>query len=204
MKKILWFSGCVAVLVAGITLSNTASVASNNNKELQKQQPIQTIDQVNALPITMDNSFGSELFIQDAKSKEVSGTQYRMLTGEESDFTSHSTYPDVTVVNRSTKTIKSFALIVRSLVDKDQRGYVIIKYNVALTPGSTYTVTAREWPMAERKTVQKDEKFVNVAQQPSVDSAKAWLSGSVNDLKVTVGLVEYEDGTRWIIANVKW
>jgi hypothetical protein len=203
MKKTIGLSICFVCIITIVTLLSISSVAGNQIA-LQKSHPTQTVDQLPAFPITIDNSLGSELVIQNASSKEVSKTQYAMLTGEESEFTTNSTYPDVTLVNRSGKTIKSFALMVRSIVDKAQGGHVMIKYNLGLAPGDTHMVTAKQWPMPERKTVQKGEKFVNVVQKPGLDSAKAWLPGSSNDLKVTVGLVEFEDGTRWIIPNVKW
>ena len=203
MKKTIWLTLCLACIITIVTLVSISSVTGNNS-EPQKKNPTLAIDQLPDLPIIMDNSFGSDLVVQNATSKEVSGAQYRMLTGEESVSVANSTYPDVTLINRSAKTIKSFALLTSSTVDPSQKGHMILKSNLALTSGSTYTVTAKEWPMAERKTVQKGEQFVNVVQKLGLDSAKAWLPGRAGDLKVTVGLVEFEDGTRWIIPDVKW
>ncbi|MEW6738258.1 MAG: hypothetical protein AB1489_43695, partial [Acidobacteriota bacterium] len=38
-------------------------------------------------------------------------------------------------------------------------------------------------------------------RQPELSSAKSWIAGTSSDLSITIGLVEFEDNTKWVIPK---
>jgi hypothetical protein len=185
---------CLCGLVA--LTKSSASSDQEQKKRISKQ-----IDVASAVPIHADNSQGCLLFIQEASVKEISGEDYKILVGEAPRHFKETTYPEITMVNSSSKTITSFILMIRSAAEQPRSGHGVYKKNLAIAPGSSFKVTPGEWLKPDRVTIQKEGKFVNVLQQPLLDSSKFWIPGSASDLKVTIGLVDFEDGTRWIIPE---
>ena len=198
MKRILLISLVVASLSASLTLNAQTIVSST---ERQKRKIIKKIKALNALQIYSDNSQGSLLYIQEASVKEISGDDFTILAGDAPKHFRQTTFPEVTLFNSSGKTIKSFAIAVQSAADKPKSGYVLLKNNLSILPISTYKVASSEWPRDERVTVEKGGKFVTGLRKPGLDSAKSWIPGGASDLRVTVGFIEFEDGTSWMISR---
>jgi hypothetical protein len=178
---------------------NAQTVANSN--ERQKRKIIKKIKASQSLQIYSDNSQGSPLYIQEASVKEISGDDFTKLAGETSKNLKQATFPDVTLVNSSGKTIRSFAIAVKSSVDKPKSGYILLKNKLSISPNSTFSVALSEWPKAERGSIQKGDRFIYGLRRPGLDSAKSWIPGAASDLSVTVGFVEFEDGTRWMISR---
>jgi hypothetical protein len=199
MRKTFLLS--VTTLVV-MTLVALASYGFRHSKapELPKSPAID-YEKLNPIQISKDNSLGSLLFIQEATTKQASNGEYEMLTGSQSGFAANSTYPDVSLINHSSKTIKSFALIVQSAADRPQSGHIILKNNLSIAPNETYKVASSAWARSEKETIERDGKLVTVARKPGLNSPGAWLPGAAADLRVTVGLVEYDDNTRWKIPT---
>lgn len=194
----------LVLLVAVTWMSQLGSVNAQtvaNSNERQKRKIIKKIKASQSLQIYSDNSHGSPLYIQEASVKEISGDDFTILAGEASKNIKQATFPDVTLVNSSGKTIRSFAIAVKSSVDKPKSGYILLKNNLSISPNSTFSVASSEWPKAERGSIQKGDRFIYGLQRPELDSAKSWIPGAASDLRVTVGFLEFEDGTRWMISR---
>jgi hypothetical protein len=198
MKRAFLVSFIVAALTGSVTL-NAQTVASSN--ERQKRKILKKLKASEAVQIYADNSQGSSLYIQEASVKEIAGDDFAILAGEPPRHFRQATFPEVTLFNSSAKTIKSFAIVVKSAADRPQSGHVLLKNSLSIPPNSAYAVASSEWIKAERVSIQEGNKFENRLRQPGLDSAKAWIPGAASDLKVTVGLVEFEDGTRWMISR---
>lgn len=188
-----------AALLAELIAPCARAIAVPNQQ--QKSRIVKLIKASVPVHIYADNAQGSSLYVQEASVKEISGDEFRALVGEGPRHFRQTTFPEVTMVNAYSKTITGFALIVQSAVDKPQSGYILLKKKLSIRPDSTYSVTSSEWLPAEKVSVQEGEKFVTRLRQPGLDSAKSWLNGAASDLRVTVGLVEFEDGTRWKISS---
>lgn len=199
MTRVLLTSLMVVASLSGLVAVNAQTDESLSQR--QKRKMLQDIRALRVIPVNSDNSQGSSLFIQEASVREITETDFTLLSGETSRHPRHSTFPDVTLVNGSGKTIKSFGIAVQSAVDKSKTAHGLIKYNLSIPPNDIYKVTSKEWPRAERLTVEKKGEFVNVLRQPGLDSPKSWIPGAASDLTVTVGFIEYEDGTRWMISR---
>jgi hypothetical protein len=189
------------LLLLGIVSPGLAQIQASQ----AKTRIVKQIEAARGVQIYADNSQGSPLFIQEASVKEISGDDFRVLVGEAPRHFKQSTYPEVVLLNSSAGTIRSFAIVVQSAADKPRSGYVLLKKNLSIPPNSTFKVTSNMWPKAERVSRQEGTRFVSGMRQPGLDSSKSWILGSASELRVTVGLVEFEDGTRWMISpNSNW
>lgn len=186
----------VTCLSALVTVKAQIGVGSN---EKQKRKLLRKIQASNAAQIFSDNSQGSPLHIQEASVKEITGGDFTILAGEGPKNVRQTTFPEVTLFNSSQKTIRSFAIAVKSVADN--RWHFLLKSDLSIARGSAHTIASSEWTMAERVFIQKGDKFVSRLRQPGLDSSKSWIPGAASDLRITVGMVEFEDGTRWMVSR---
>ena len=187
------------ILITGIATVNAAIGATSN--ERQKKKIIKNILASPSIQIYSDNSRGCPIMVRESSVKEITSEDFTVLSGETSKHIRQATFPEVTVFNSSGKTVKSFAIVVKSAADKPKSGYILLKNDISIPPNSTHKIVSTEWVKAERVSVQKGDKFVTAFRQPGLDSAKSWLPGAASDLKVTIGFVEFTDGTRWMISQ---
>lgn len=199
MKRAFLILLIAAAFLSGSVILNAQTIASSN--ERQKRRILKRLKASDAVQIYADNSKGSPLYVQEATVKEILGDDFTILAGEAPKHFKQATFPEVILSNSSAKTIKSFALAVKSVADKPRSGYIVLKNDVSIPPNSTYKVASGEWPMAERVSIEQAGKFVNVLRKPGLDSAKSWIPGAASDLRVTVGFVQFDDGTTWMISS---
>jgi len=199
MKRTSLILLLATVSLSGSVILQAQTIASSSGR--QKSRILKRLKASEGVQIYADNSKGSPLYVQEATVKEILGDDFTILTGEAHKHFKQATFPDVTLSNGSAKTIKSFAIAVKSAADKPRSWYGLLKNNVSIPPSSTYKLTSGEWPMAERVSVEQARRFVSVLRKPGLDSAKAWIPGSASDLKVTIGWVEFDDGTTWMVSS---
>lgn len=199
MKRTSLILLLATVSLVGSVILQAQTIARSN--ERQKSRILKRLKASDGVQIYADNSKGSPLYVQVATVKEISGDDFTILAGEAHKHFKQATFPEVTLSNGTAKTIKSFAIAVKSAVDKPRSWYALLKNNVSIPPSSTYKLTSGEWPMAERVSVEQAGRFVSVLRKPGLDSAKAWIPGSASDLKVTIGWVEFDDGTTWMVSS---
>jgi hypothetical protein len=199
MKKSFLIFLTAFTLLTGIVTVNAAIGATSN--EQQKKKIIRKILASPAVQIYSDNSRGCPITVHESSVKEITSEDFTVLSGETSKNTGQATFPEVTVFNSSDKTIKSFAIAVKSAADKPKSNYFLLISDLSIPPNSTYKIVSTQWVRGEKVWVQKGDKFVPAFRQPGLDSAKSWLPGAASDLKVTIGIVEFTDGTRWMISQ---
>jgi len=199
MKRYSLIFLVIAPVLTGLVVPNARGLASTNQQ--QKKWVIRQVEASSVVHIFIDNSLGSSLHILEAGVKEIPGDGFLTLVGEPPRHFIMSSFPEVTLLNGYSKTIKSFAIILQTAIDKPKSGYILWKRNRSASPGATCKVGSSEWPEAERVSIQKGGRFVNVLRQPGIDSARSWIPGAASDLRITVGFIEFEDGTRWKIPS---
>jgi hypothetical protein len=199
MKKAFLVSLMAVAFVGGVVTLNAQSDAALN--ERQKRKLMKRIKASQPIQIDSDNSLGSPLYIQEASVKEISGEDFITLAGEAPRHLRQSTFPEVSLWNGSEKTITSFAILIQSATDKPNSWHGLLKSKLSILPNSTYKIISSEWPRAEKVFIEKEGKFVSSLQQPGIDSAKSWIPGAASDLKVVVGMVEFDDGTKWMVPS---
>lgn len=199
MKRAFLILAIATASLSGSVILGAQTIASPN--ERQKARILKRIKASDAVQIYADNSKGSPLFVQEATVKEILGDDFTMLSGETPKHFKQATFPEITLSNGSEKTIKSFAVAFKSAADNPGSWYGVLKNNVSIPPRSSYKLASVEWAKAERISVEQAGKFVSVLRKPGLDSAKSWIPGAASDLKVTVGFVEFNDGTTWRVAS---
>lgn len=196
MRIVLRISLMAAAYLGSVVAPDSRVIA--NPAQQSKDAVLSRIKASSGVQIYADNSQGSPLYIKEAIVKEVSSDDYTALVGESSRYFKQTTFPDVTLLNISPRTIKAFSIAVESNANK--QGYVIISpKTLSIAPNTTYNVSITQWTRPEKVYVQRGEKFVNVWQRPGLDSTRSWIPGASSDLRIVVCMVEFEDGTRWKI-----
>jgi hypothetical protein len=197
-KSFLIFLTALIFLTGTVTLNAGIGAIPN---ERQKNKIIKKILASAPIQIYPDNSRGCPIYVQESSVKEITADDFTILVGEPSKHIRQATFPEATVFNSTSKTIKSFAIAVKSAADTLKSNYFLLKNNLSIPPNSTFKVVSTEWVKAERVSIQKGDKIITALQQPGLDSAKSWLPGAASDLKLTIGFVEFIDGTRWIVSQ---
>lgn len=184
-----------AILVTIVSVMNAIG-----RQKVTDQERAARITTIRSLPRTEVNSItldGAPVQIQTATTREVSKSTFRQLTGETARFRSMSTYPDVTVVNVSQKTINSMMIMIKSKADTSYGTHGLMTKDMSMASGHSYTFESSKWTPAEKLFVQKDGKFTPVLRQPGLDSAKSWVPGIASDLTIVIVNVVFDDGTQW-------
>lgn len=163
-----------------------------------------TIERIQSLPGSEVNSIsldGTPMQIQGASAREISKATFRQLTGEAAGHRSMSTYPDVSLVNISGKTITSFVIMVKSRAETPNNGHGVMTKDLSIAPGATYSFASDKWPKAEQVFVEKNGKFVSALRKIGLGSPKSWLPGAASDLTVLIAMVVFEDGSQWMVPD---
>lgn len=200
-KRIAVASAIVALLGA-ITFGINLSTTSQQSKPTDVVDTLsQQIERSSDQPLRVLENDDAPLRIVEAKVKEISGPEFTKLTGRKTDLLAVCSVPEVRLLNSSGKTIKQFVLAVRHPSSRTTRG--IVHSKLSLAPGSTYTVgreffVRREWTSTVEPTGE-----VNVKRgQPEISSDRYWISfAERSQLFITVGEVEFQDGTRWKVKE---
>jgi hypothetical protein len=198
------FAGIIVGLLGAITFGVSLRTSSQQLKpttstvvDTLSQQVERSADQ----PLRILENDDAPLRIVEAKVKEISGPEFTKLTGKKTDLLAVCSVPEVRLLNSSGKTITQFILAVRHPASRTTRGIVHNKLSIA--PGSTFTVgrqffVRREWT----STLEPDGDIKVERAQPEASSERYWISfAERSQLFVTVGEVEFEDGTRWRVKE---
>jgi hypothetical protein len=201
MKRGVIVSAILAASLAGlIVVTNSFVGATQQHEDKGRIDPVaKRVEDLSAIQIQRDNLHSSPLYIQEATVKEMSREEFLVLVGESASYVTQTTFPQVALLNDSSKTITAFMLLVRSASESPDKGHFLLKSKLSIPPNSTFKVAPEEWPMSERVTTEKDGKFLSRSQQPELKSIKSWIPGTASELKITVGLVEFADGSKWTV-----
>jgi len=202
MKKAFPISIALIIILGGLAVLYTTTSANDGGR---KKSLIERVKTLTPFQIRTENLKDSGLRIEEANVREISCEDFAALVGQSTDQYRYSSLPDVNLLNTSSKTIISFALMLHSSVDKANGARILIKKNLSIPPLSTFNLSSVEWHRTERVAIEKDGKFEYALKRLGLDSATSWLPGEASDLKINVGMVEFNDGTRWMIpSDARW
>lgn len=202
-RKIILFACClvVSLVIVELVLSvrtNSQQLQVANQKE--KNGLIEKIEKSADQPLRVLENADSPLRIVETKVKEITGSEFTQLTGITTDLASVSSVPEVKVVNNSGKTITGFILAIRDPKSKTLRTFS--PYKVSIAPGETYTVRQDQFVISEKVTVADDKGVRQELMRPKMDSEKFWITfAGRSDFFVTVGMVFFEDKSKWMIQE---
>src|SRR5262249_55773710 len=103
----------LVLIQSSITPANAAADFQQDKTKLLKRVRSST-----PVTVQIDDTQGSPLHIDSATAREISGIEYGALVGGVAANSAQSSFPDTTLTNSSGKVIRSFALLVRSSIDR--------------------------------------------------------------------------------------
>lgn len=200
--KVIVGSSILSLLLA-VTLFTikTSSQQLRAGKLKPPSDLLARIDKSPGLPLRVLENDDSPLRIVDAKVKEISGAEFTILTGTTTNLPTVPSLPEATLLNSSGKTITTFVVAVRDPISRSTRGF--IQNQVKIRPGDTYLISPDHFVDAEKLTVANETGQVSQSvSRVAKESPKYWLQlGSRTDLFITIGRVNFEDGSNWKIKG---
>jgi hypothetical protein len=192
-RKPILIACCLVLTLSAIVGARHKSSAQRAQDSLRKG----ALKLVNESPEQFLRILGNDdcpLRIVEAKVKEVPDSIFTELTGKTTKLGLVSSVPEVKLLNTSDQTISKFMLLVRDPKSRKTRG--VIEHDVAVKPGDTFTINRELFITPDKLIVAgvKEPKLIS----PGLKSDKGWLEFAARpDLFVTVGLIEFADGSNW-------
>lgn len=202
-RKTILFAACLvlSVLVVAFTLniktnSQQLQVSSQKDNDVFLKQIENSPEQ--SLKVAENND--SPLKIVQATVKEVSGSDFTKLTGKTTNLLAVSSVPEVKLMNTSGKTITGFVFAIRDPIAKELQ--TLVQHQISIAPGETYVVKREQFVPLEKTTVSDNSGTHQKRVLPKMNSAKYWIDFSGrSDFFVTVGIVYFQDGSKWAIRE---
>jgi len=190
-----------ALLVIGITAVSIA-VANNriNSYGQSSQQLIDSVQSSSDFALLIDSSETPPVGIQNAHSKEITGDVYQQLTGLSANSSKYITLPSVTVTNNSNKTITAVVIALEDNRSSEHEGLLLDSLSIA--PGGSLSISPLDWARPRKKMLTKyvtQGSDVHVdTSAPTITSQEMWVAGSIQNFSITIGMVQFSDGTQWV------
>lgn len=185
------------VFISGIALGQSSKRTTGEGK----REIVERVRQYPDSPISFENYEEMPLLIQEAKVKEIGNAEYYQLTGFTTDSPKYISFPNVTLTNNTDQRVIGFALAVGNKQTRRMDGVKLTR--ISIEPHGSYSVKAGDFIRPERMVrITKSGKVIN-RLNPDLDSEKMWLRGSVSDMVLTIGIVDFENGTRWMMDPSK-
>lgn len=202
-KRILLVCCGISLLLA-VTFALTVKTHSQQLQVLDQKTENAALEEVERSvdqPMRVLGNVDSPFRIVEARVKEVSGEQFTRLTGRTTDLVTVSTVPEIELVNTSGKAITGFVIGIRDPHSRTTR--TLAQRKVSIAPGETYIVRREHFVNPQQVTVADDNgQFHQKLVQPKKNSEKYWLPfAGRSDIFVTVGCVNFDDGTTWMIKK---
>lgn len=202
-RKTILFVCCLIGLlgITGVFLSlrtNSQQLQVSNEKE--KNEMVERIEKSADQQVRVLENNDSPVRITETKVKEITGSEFTRLTGKTTDLATVSSVPEVKVINNSGKTVTGFILAIRDPKSRTLRTFS--PYKVSMAPGETYTVRQDQFVISGKTTVADDQGVRQELIKPKMDSEKFWITfAERSDFFVTVGMVFFEDQSKWMIQE---
>jgi hypothetical protein len=173
----------------------------------ERIQIIKQLKQYPDIPISFENPEEAPLHIELATVKEITDNEFYLITSSTIDAKKYTTFPKVNLVNNTSQRVTRFVVMVGNRETRKIHG--ISFYDVNIAPQGSFSVKPDDWVRPETKVRVADngEIIRNKTGQGSVDldSEKMWLRANAGNLVLKVALVEFENGTKWMIdRNSSW
>lgn len=179
-------------LIGGIVLGQSSK---KTDVDEGRREIVEKIRQYPESQISFENYEGLPLLIQEAKVREIGNSEYPQLTGRSTESPGYVSFPNVTLTNNTNQRVIGFALAIGNRQTREMDGVKLSK--ISIEPHGSYSVKASDFIRPERMVhVAKSGKVSN-RLSGDLDSEKMWLQGRVSDMVLTIGIVEFEDGTIW-------
>jgi hypothetical protein len=172
------------IIVVGLMLAVTSWFSEAGFSQTTLEKVLKSPDG----SIHFENPPDAPLIIEQANTKVITRAMYGQLVGFDGDQAANSsghytTYPTVTVYNNTNQVVTSFTVFLERPGSK--RTFVKMG-GIRLEPNQTYTLERDYWRPAHTS--------------PDMHKSYMWLPGDGSDLKLILGIVEFEDRSRWMFG----
>jgi hypothetical protein len=190
------------ILFVSISGQNKAAIKSLHRTN-QEKDTVEKVRQYQNMPIAIDNYEGIPLFIQKADVKEITNDQYYQLIGSTKGSNNYVSFPNVTLTNNTNQVVTGFALLLGNKQTK--RVHWVMFNDLSIEPAASYSVRPSDWIQPEKVFRVSEEGKTTKTNRPTadLDSEKIWLPGTIAELILRVGIVEFKEGSKWIIDESK-
>ena len=206
-RKLRWKNGLVEssllALTATLLLMSVAAAQSHqqsvNAREQLRTEALERVGQSTSVQIEFTNFEVVPMSIISASVKEIGNTDFLALTGVSSDSPAYTTYPEVTLLNTTGKRITGLALMMGNRRTRKVHGVNFMK--VVIEPRASFAVQPADWVRAEGNVRIAADGKVTKRIKPGLDSDKMWWPGEAREMVLRVGMVVFEDRSKWTISS---
>lgn len=201
--KSILIAFCLVFLISAVGFALNMRVGSQRFSDSSRKEKNDLLKQVENSPEQALKIIGNDdcpLKLVEATVKEIPDTLFTKLTGRTIDLPTVCSVPKVMLVNTSQKTITGFVLAVRGPEVRATRG--LVQKKIMIAPGQTYIVKRNHFVNSEKLTVVDKNDQVGNMMTPDMNSEKYWIHfAQWSDLFATIGLVDFEDGSSWMLKE---
>lgn len=164
------------------------------------------IDRVKGYPdvsVAFENFQGVPVTIESATVKEIGSGEYYRLTGLPGGSPGYTTFPNVRLVNNAGQRIVGLVLVAGNMPTRRLHG---VQFNkISIGPDESYSVGAGDWVRRERAVAVASGGTARSRLEPGLDSERMWWPGTAGEMLLRVAVVEFENGTRWVMdPSMDW
>lgn len=188
----------VVLLITGVAvgLEITGNLTGSNQAN---QQVIANLQNSSEIPLNVDNSESMPVAIQTAGAKEITSEVFQQLTGLYPKSSKYITVPSATVVNSTNKTITTVVLVLTDSRSNEHDGLWMTALNIE--PTRSLSISPMDWSQPRKKMlhqyIEQNGEVGEDTSAPTIASPEMWLAGGISDFSISIGMVEFSDGTRW-------
>lgn len=203
-RRTMMFASC-SLFVLSIVVALSINLRTRSQQPTVPSQPskdhlLRFVENSPELPLRVAGNENCPFRITQATVKQISGPDFSKLTARTTDLPVVSSIPQVSVINTSSQTVTGFVLVVRNPEVRFSRGFV--QQKVSIAPGETYLIKREHFVGPQQRTIARaNEPTRQVFSRPGFDSEDFWLQFGSSELFVTIGKVNFLDGTSWMIQE---
>lgn len=190
-------------VLTAVVIGTQGSVKMSQKDQSMLEKVKNSIDN----SVEIDRGEVPTLTISEASAKEITESDYKELTGNKALSVQNTTFPKLILVNEASQKITGFGLLCKN--KNTGRIYFLKIGKIIIAPSESYDVFSRDW-LSPNKQVKADsdgniikERLYSDKNPTDFDVPEMWMPGKAGDLIVKVGMIEYEDGTTWMMDGKK-
>ncbi|HLG16647.1 MAG TPA: hypothetical protein VJH03_19420 [Blastocatellia bacterium] len=192
LATVIIFSGSVS----GIAQESEGTPSLKSIQRV-KRETINRVRQYPDIAIEFVNFEAVPLAIQSANVKEIGNSEFLGLTGFTTSSSRYTSFPNVVLTNNTDQRVTGLVLVVGNKQTRKIHGVSFNK--IAIDPHGTFAVASRDWVRPERSMRIAEDGRVTKRLKPGLDSDKMWCPGAARDMVLRIGMVVFENGSRWTI-----
>jgi hypothetical protein len=194
---------CLAALV-GFSVRGKASAQDtvgqlSRSADRMKKQILKAVEASPDISVSLENFEEVPVLFHEARVRQITDAEHVQLTGLTKGSPAYTTFPNVTLINKTDQRITGLTLMVGDRQTRKIHG--VSFHRVSIEPHGTFFVTRSDWVKSEKTVEVSDSGKVTKHVKPGLDSEKMSFPAGATDLVLRVGAVEFENGQRWTIEG---